>query len=342
MYDKSGVRLSLVHTLPATAEASGVALAQVLSLGGLEPDAMGDRDRIVRRSQIVAMMNGLARKSGNATIGLQMAAATDPTLLGPFGRSLLVGRTLGEALALQRRHMPWLQRGTSIRIETSGQTVRWSHRMLGSDPTEARHLHEGIAAFFLRFVRAATGDRTARLQVNLPHKPLAPLSVYEDALGCAVSFERGSDLVIRFDAALLGRRNLLRGDDDGAPMVVTGPEVPADFDLADGHLLASLGRMIEVASLWGRFTLRDAAVTIGLSPRSLQRRLARLDTSFERLVEDWRRGAAHQLLADPSTGTTEVALRLGYTDPSHFIRAFRRWEGMSPTAFRHVLARNGN
>ncbi len=214
--------------------------------------------------------------------------------------------------------------------------------MLGSDPTEARHLHEGIAAFFVRYLRAATGEAKARVHIMLPHKPLAPVSVYEDALGCAVSFERGSDLVIRFDAALLGRRNLLRGDDDGAPMVVTGPEVPADFDLADGHLLASLGRMIEVASLWGRFTLRDAAIAIGLSPRSLQRRLARLDTSFERLVEDWRRGAAHQLLADPSTGTAEVALRLGYTDPSHFIRAFRRWEGMSPTAFRHVLARNGN
>jgi AraC-like DNA-binding protein len=342
MYDRSGVRLSLVHTLPATAEANGVALAQVLSLGGLEPDALGDRDRIVRRSQIVAMMNGLARKSGNATIGLQMAAATDPTLLGPFGRSLLVGRTLGEALALQRRHMPWLQRGTSIRIETLGHTVRWSHRMLGCDPTEARLLHEGIAAFFVRFVRGATGDTTVRMHVILPHKPLAPLSVYEDALGCAVSFERGSDLVIRFDAALLGRSNLLRGVGEGTADVLTGPVVPADVDLADDHLLASLGRMIEVASLWGRFTLRDAAISIGLSPRSLQRRLQLLGTSFERLVDDWRRGEAQQLMADPSTGTTEIALRLGYTDPSHFIRAFRRWEGVSPTAFRHVLARNGN
>jgi AraC-like DNA-binding protein len=118
--------------------------------------------------------------------------------------------------------------------------------------------------------------------------------------------------------------------------------VPVDFDLSDDHLIASLERMIEVASLWGRFTLRDAAVAIGLPPRSLQRRLALMGTTFERLVDDWRRGEAQQLMADPETGTTEIALRLGYTDPSHFIRAFRRWEGMSPTAFRNVLARNGN
>ena len=214
--------------------------------------------------------------------------------------------------------------------------------MLGCDPTEARLLHEGIAAFFVRFVRAATGDAKARLHVNLPHKPLAPLSVYEDALDCTVTFERGSDLVIRFDAALLGRSNVLRSAGKGADDILPGPVVPTDFDLADDHLLASLGRMIEVASLLGRFTLRDAAVSIGLSPRSLQRRLAFLDTSFVRLVDDWRRGEALRLVTDPARGTTEIALRLGYTDPSHFIRAFRRWEGMSPTAFRNVLARNGN
>jgi len=342
MYDRSGVRLCLVHSLPSTAEANGVKLGQVLSLGGLEPDALADRDRIVRRSQIVAMMNGLARKSGTATIGLQMAAATDPNLLGPFGRSLLVGRTLGEAMALQRRHMPWLQRGTTFRIEILGPTVRWTHRMLGCDPTEARFLFEGIAAFCVRFVRGATGERDAGLHVLLPHKPLAPLSFYEEALGCPVSVERGQDLVIRFHAILLGRPNLLSGAGAGAPLAVTEQAVPVDFDLSDDHLLASLGRMIEVASLRGRFTLRGAAIAIGVPPRSLQRRLALLGTSFERLVDDWRKGQALELVADPAQGTSEIAVRLGYTDPSHFIRAFRRWKGMSPTAFRSDLARNGN
>jgi AraC-like DNA-binding protein len=238
--------------------------------------------------------------------------------------------------------MPWLQRGTSIRMEILGQTVRWSHRMLGCDPTEARLLYEGIAAFFVRFVRAATGDSEARLQVTLPHKPLAPVSVHEDALGCAVSFERGDDLVIQFDAAVLRRSNLLRGEGERVHQIETGPVVPAEFELADDHLLESLGRMIEVASLWGRFTLRDAALAVGLPPRSLQRRLSFLGTSFERLVDDWRLGQAMDLVSDPTKGTSEIAVRLGYTDPSHFIRAFRRWKGMSPTAFRRVLARNGN
>jgi AraC-like DNA-binding protein len=338
MYDRSAVRLSLIHALPTAAEATGVAVGPLLSLGGLEPHAFGDRDRIARRSQIITVMNGLARQSGDPTIGLQMAASTDPALLGPFGRSLLVGRTVGEALALQQRHMPWLQHGTSISMDILGATARWTHRMHGCDPAKARFLTEGIAAFFVRFVRAASGDEGARLHVVLPHKPAAPVSIHEDALRCAVQFDRDADLEIRFDAALLQRRNRLRIADEAEPSALNGGAVPMSIDLTDAQLLSSLGRMIEVAILRGRFTLADAAVTLGLSPRGLQRRLAQLDTSFERMVDDWRHGLALELLSDPVNGTSEIANRLGYADPSHFIRAFRRWQGMSPMAFSRGLA----
>ena len=157
MSARSGVRLSLVHSLPHAAEAKGLQVGPLLALGGLDPDAFKNPGQVVRRSQIVAMMNGLARKSGDATIGFKMAHTTDPGLLGPFGRSLMVGRTLREALALQRRHMPWLQRGISITMETFGPTVHWTHRMHGCDPAEARFLSEGIAAFFVWFVRASPG-----------------------------------------------------------------------------------------------------------------------------------------------------------------------------------------
>ncbi|MCX7287148.1 MAG: AraC family transcriptional regulator ligand-binding domain-containing protein [Rhodobacterales bacterium] len=341
MYDKSGVRLSLIHSLPNAAEATGVSVDRLLALGGLRADAFRDHDMIVRRSQIVAMMNGLARKSGDASLGFKMAETTNPNHLGPFGRSLMVGRTLKEALALQSRHLPWLQRGTSIAIATVGPMAQWTHRMHGCDPAEARFLTEGIAAFFVRFVRASTGDADAGLHVILPHKPVAPLSFYEDALRCAVSFDKDTDLVIRFDAALLDRRNALLSVDDGVQSKIHDL-VPDGLDLPDTLLLASLQRMFEAAALWGRLTLEGAALTLGLSPRSLQRRLARLDTSFERVLDDWRQRQAVTFFNDPGVGTASVALRLGYTHPAHFIRAFRRWHGQAPTEFRLGLARNGN
>jgi AraC-like DNA-binding protein len=168
------------------------------------------------------------------------------------------------------------------------------------------------------------------------------LSIYEDALRCAVSFEKGTDLVIWFDATLLTRQNVLRIEEDGLPTAPEDTLVPVTFDLTDRQLLASLHRMIEVAALWGRLTLAESARTLGLPSRSLQRRLALIGTTFEQVVDDWRHNQALSLLSSPTGSTNDTAARLGYTDPSHFIRAFRRWKGVSPTEFRLGLARNGN
>lgn len=338
MYDRNGVRLSLIHTLPAVAEAVGVSSAQILSLAGLESVAFRDCERVVRRSQILAIMQGLSRKSGDPTIGFRMAEATDPNVLGLFGQSILAGRTLRETLELKSRLMPWLQSGVSIAMETIGPKFLWTHRMHGSDPGEARHLNEGIAAFLVKSVRALSGDETARLHVTLPHRPVVPLSEYEDALRCAVSFVPGSDLIVQFDAALLDRRNRFCSDDGLELGPARGLPVPADCELTDAQLLLCLQRMLEVAALMGRLTLRDTARTLGFSPRSLQRRLDHLDTSFEEIVDQWRHQQALGLLQGPDGGTALVATRLGYTGASHFIRAFRRWQGVSPTDFRRSLA----
>jgi hypothetical protein len=78
MYDRNGVRLSLIHALPVAAKASGTLPGPVLALGGLQPDAFLDHERVVRRAQIITVLNGLARKSGDATLGLRMAAAACP------------------------------------------------------------------------------------------------------------------------------------------------------------------------------------------------------------------------------------------------------------------------
>lgn len=334
MYDRFGVRLSLIHSLPAVAEAAGVPLHFLMSLGGLPADALHDSHMIVSRSQIYAIMHGLARRSGDATIGFQMANATNPAALGMIGVSLFAARTFGEALALQARYMPWVQRGVSIQITKGPLRTQWTHRMYKSDPIEARFLNEGVAAFFVQTLRAITGNEDAQPHVILPHRPIVPLRHYEEALRCAVTFSPGYELVIRFDTALLGKRNVLLRDE--APLLDAAriAAVPAGFALSDEETLQALRRMFEAAALMGRLSLQEAAVTLGLAPRSLQRRLEEIGTTFEETLDTWRRQKALSLLSEPDAGTMAVATRLGYTDASHFIRAFRRWEGMAPGEFR--------
>ncbi|ODT20710.1 MAG: hypothetical protein ABS35_19185 [Kaistia sp. SCN 65-12] len=93
----------------------------------------------------------------------------------------------------------------------------------------------------------------------------------------------------------------------------------------------------------GTLSLVDASRSLGLAPRSLQRRLLASGTSFEAVLDEWRRSLARAQLADPALPVGIISRSLGYSDPAHFIRAFRRWEGVAPLAYRRVaVARNGN
>ncbi|MGX0879821.1 AraC-like DNA-binding protein [Roseovarius sp. MBR-154] len=87
-------------------------------------------------------------------------------------------------------------------------------------------------------------------------------------------------------------------------------------------------------ALAGTVSLEMAADHLGISSRTLQRRLNRRGISFWALVEQSRFEIAAALLCDTNLKIQEIATRLGYSSPNGFSRAFARWAGCSPSAFR--------
>ena len=96
-------------------------------------------------------------------------------------------------------------------------------------------------------------------------------------------------------------------------------------------------------ALAGTVSLETVAKRLGTSPRTLQRRLNRRGLCFWALVEQSRFEIAGALLRDTDLKVQEIAIRLGYSSPGGFSRAFARWAGCSPSAFRsaHAEPRNG-
>jgi AraC-like DNA-binding protein len=85
------------------------------------------------------------------------------------------------------------------------------------------------------------------------------------------------------------------------------------------------------------------ADTMLTSPRTLQRRLRDAGLTYARLMAETRREAAKKLLADPTRTIADVARTLGYSDPAHFTRAFQRWTGFTPRAYRALpVCRTGS
>jgi AraC-like DNA-binding protein len=88
----------------------------------------------------------------------------------------------------------------------------------------------------------------------------------------------------------------------------------------------------------GRFGVDDVAKELAVSARTLQRRLERSGTTFGEVCDETRRDAALAHLRDPRLPIKETAFLLGFSEPSTFYRAFRRWTGDTPANYRRAFA----
>lgn len=195
----------------------------------------------------------------------------------------------------------------------------------------------------LPIIRDLTGlaqDARVTIDVALPcaaPEDAAARAAIDQAYGCSVRFGAEEallrlrpeifDLPVRHhDPALFHylachAQELLRTVPDSA---LLGDRVRA-------LLLERIGKEVPTAS--------TAARALATSERSLHRRLAEEGTSFGALLDECRASLARRYLADPHLSIDEIAFLLGYSEASTFQRAFRRWTGEAPGAFRRSLAR---
>jgi AraC-like DNA-binding protein len=102
----------------------------------------------------------------------------------------------------------------------------------------------------------------------------------------------------------------------------------------DPPLEAALRARLRIALAQGRAEPGRMAASLGVSERTLQRRLAETGRSFTGVMDDFRRNESARLLCDRKLHLVEIAARLGYAEQTSFTRAFRRWTGTTPAAWR--------
>jgi AraC-like DNA-binding protein len=105
---------------------------------------------------------------------------------------------------------------------------------------------------------------------------------------------------------------------------------------AQGSVTRQVVIMLKRSLASGQPSLSDTARTLGMSERSLQRRITEAGATFRDLLAEARRDLGCRLLADPAMEVDEVACLLGYQDTTSFYRAFREWEGMTPSRWREI------
>ena len=155
-------------------------------------------------------------------------------------------------------------------------------------------------------------------------RPLPMQGPYETLFGCPVSF--GADA----NRLLIGRAEA------DHPLPTGNRDLAAAHDRILVEQLARLDKANVVARFRasllermtsGEFSEEDIARDLHMSRRSLQRRLAEADASYQSLVDDTRRDMALRYIQDPAKSATDITFLLGYSQQSVFTRAFRQVDG---------------
>jgi AraC-like DNA-binding protein len=197
----------------------------------------------------------------------------------------------------------------------------------GGDPFYAEL---AVASSLLRFIRE-TDDQLRAAHVTFAHEP-DDVSEYAAVLQCSIRTcgswngwalpKEASQLPLRRRDPALGRW-LERQATRLLATLPTGDDITSEVR----HALAT-----QVTS--GATNIEPVARRLATTRRTLQRRLAETGTSFEAIRDDVRRRAAEMYLADRTLSVTDIAYLLGYAEPTSFHRAFKRWHGTTPEAFR--------
>jgi AraC-like DNA-binding protein len=166
--------------------------------------------------------------------------------------------------------------------------------------------------------------------VNFVHRP-ADGEEFARVLRCPVTADAAwNGLAISPDTFRLGlkrRDAVLRG-------VLEGVAIVHDNSPAERSVVGDVRRALASRVTGGDTRIQSVARHIGMTARTLQRRLAALNLSYNEVLDTLRREAAEQYLAGDTLSVGEIAYLLGYSEPAAFHRAFRRWHQVTPAAFR--------
>ena len=317
-------------------EAADLDSARLFAEAGLDLAALDDPNARYPVAATTRLWQLAVQASGDDDFGLTVARHVSQTTFHALGYSLAASSTLKEAFDRLLRYFRIVTDAAELSVEETPDEYRLR---LDVDPARAVIAPQAMDAFAYLMLRLCRG---------LYRRDFSPLrvSLMREAPRNLFAFERAFRAPLQFGA----RENLLCFARAPLELRLEGanPELARQNDEIVLRYLARHERDDLVARVRGLLAERlpsgvpgeeAVAAALHLSSRSLQRKLADEGSSYTQLLTETRQELARSYLADPRSSISEIAYLLGFSDTSSFTRAFKRWEGVSPSDYRVSGAR---
>lgn len=314
-----------------TAGEAGVPRSELAGSVELPPEGYADPMQPVPYTVVAGLLAAAVGRTGRADFALHMGQYAPPEMMGLLGYFLVNQPSLRDILTFSYDLLGRISNVFRMELLLERDPARLALHPTDPDAPMLAHMAEFHCAVFMSNTRMHIDARFAPRAVAFAHPAPPDVSAHRRLFGCPVTFA-APVTTIAFDPAWLERR-VPRAD----PRLhqTLAPYAVQDLERLPRSGALSERLRVEVRQRMGQapLTLPHVAGALRLKSRTLQYRLRTEGTTFQRIVDAVRKDLACEALLDGAT-VDAVSARLGFADTAVFHRAFRRWTGTTPQAFR--------
>lgn len=330
-FTDSGVLVRLAYQ---AMQGMNVDAAEVLKRIGLKQEQLDQKDLRTPHSAQNLFWNVIEEVTEDPDIGLHLGEHL-PVFKGQVLEYLfLSSETFGEGLKRALNYQRLLSDAVNATLEQDELGCYVGNITLG---TSLRHLTECVILAVLKFFNYVTEGGFQPLEIHFEHSAGENLAEYQRLFPCPVKFEQQ------------GNRIYFSPESLNIPSYHAEPELLRLHEqLANEHVaklekqdfIAKVNRLIGELLESGNANLETVADRLGIKPRSLRTKLSEVETNFNQLLADYRCNLAKKLLARTDETIDEIVYLTGFSEPSTFYRAFKRWVGQTPVEYRKAKRRS--
>lgn len=333
--DAARVTGSYLQPLLDTARERGVALEALTQAAGLAPGSLDPLPESLPARRYIALLETGARLANDPFFGLHVGEKARPATYSAYGMLLLACNSFGHALELTQRYESLAHDLGRSALALDG--ARAHYEWISHFPDATRHLVESVFAGIRVFGSWLAGQPLMPLALRLRHPdPGHGDAEYLRVLGVAPEFDAPRNCAA-VDAALLAMP-VTNADTSLFPVLQHHADrLLAERAAQQEHIVARVRAALLPRLAGGEARLAPVAAELGLSPRTLQRKLAEAGSSYQEVLDAVRFGLARDYLRQRELGLVDIAFLLGFQEQSAFTHAFREWSGMNPGAWREQV-----
>ena len=312
-------------------ELHGIDPQQFMQELGVQPQTLRDvQARIPSRQADVAFSNA-ARRIPDPAFALRAAECWHPSNLGTMGYAWLSSRTLHTGLKRLERFARILGNRFTYHTIEEPTGLRFVYDHGRGDAPVGHTMTDFSLSILIDMCRTNFGSKLNASDVHLRRaEPADPVS-WQTFFGCDIQFGAADDSFLidrKIVDTPLPSANIPMANTFDA---ILSAQFAAFFD-SDTLSRCKAYLLRELTS--GTPAIDDLAAALGMSQRTLQRKLAVLNLTYQNVLDETRHELSQRYLEDPTKSVTEIAFLLGFSEQSAFTRAFKRWSGISPSAYR--------